>query len=136
LEVIKRRWPHLVPEGADAPVSTAQLREAQAQDDFCARHLAYLLAQAGEEELDIAREALWSELSPKDVARVVRARDEGLFAVREGLLCGLSDSADGFDRLALPVLPLLLRSAALTALHDTILHPGRGRTLAVVAARY
>jgi hypothetical protein len=86
--------------------------------------------------LDSAWETLRSELSPKDVARVVRACDEGLFAVREGLLCRLSDSADGFDCLALPVLPPPLRSAVLTALHDTTLHPGRDRTLAVVAARY
>jgi hypothetical protein len=27
LEVIERLWPHLVPEGADTPVSTAVLRE-------------------------------------------------------------------------------------------------------------
>jgi hypothetical protein len=67
---------------------------------------------------------------------VARTCEAGAFAVREGLLCHLSESADGFDRLALPVLPLALRIPVLTALHNTTLHSGPDRTLAVVAARY
>jgi hypothetical protein len=136
LDVIERLWPHLVPEGADTPISTSALRECQAQDDFCARYLACLLAQAGVEGAGADWDAMRAILSTREARRVVRDCESGLFAVREGLLCRLSDSADCFDRLAMPVLPPSLRSSVLTALHDTTLHPGRDRTLAVVAARY
>ena len=136
LDVVERLWQHLVPEGADTPVSTDELRKQQAQDGFCAPYLALLRAQAGEEGAAAAWESLRAELTPKEARRVTRACSTGHFAVREGLLCRLSETIDNLDRLAMPVLPPALRSAVLTATHDTTLHPGRDRTLAVVAARY
>jgi hypothetical protein len=134
--VIDRLWPHLVPEGAAEPVTTQELRKQQEQDSFCTQYLACLRAEAGVVGAAAEWASIGSVIGARAARRVARECGNGLFAVREGLLCRLSDTIGFFDHLAMPVLPPALRPPVLAALHDTTLHPGRDRTLAVVSARY